>query len=128
MLRRGGKVETLSRPSVKFLTAICEVCSGVNGLRFLQEMLPSCGLARDNGRWPFVRKAQRMSVNAFPRAVGMGKVHRRIQAACNDFRDSKIERDFLQKFHKIILILPIFRSIKNITSFLSCRFFLYEVL
>ena len=53
VLRWGGKVETLSRSRVKFLTAICEVRCGVNALRLLGKILTRRGLERDNGRWPF---------------------------------------------------------------------------
>ena len=44
MLRRGGKIETLSRSSVKFLTAIREVCCSVNSLGFLREILQGAAL------------------------------------------------------------------------------------
>ena len=40
----GGEIEALSRSCVNFLSAICEVCCGVNDLHFLRKILQDAAL------------------------------------------------------------------------------------
>ena len=86
MLRRGGKVETLSRSSVKFLTAIREVCWGIKCFRFLRKILQGAALNElmaVGHFWWFVEKFSR------PKTMRMSKIHRCIQAVCDGFMVSE---------------------------------------
>ena len=102
----GREAQAFSRSSVNFLTAICEICCGVNGLRFLREILQGAALTKPMAVGHFITKAKKtirakLSIphktgSAFPRAMRMGEVHRRIQAACDGFMVEKIERFFVK--------------------------------
>ena len=94
---RGCKAQAFSGSGVKFLTAIREVCCGVNSLRFLREILPK---ARPWAKqWLlaiFWSKCNFLSDKALPWAVRMGEVHRCIQVVCYGFMVRKFERSFVK--------------------------------